>query len=860
MISTTTSKIQYSPDGATVIFAIPFVFLDNSHVKVVKTVAGVSITQVIDTHYTLAGAGGSGGGSLTMLVAPALGSKLTILRTIPITQLVTYLANDNFPHKSHETALDKLTTIIQQLDEKLNRAIVFPETEETAVFTTLSEKGSRVSKMLGFDGNGDMVLLDLDLANLELTISSTINTGDIVDGAVTPIKLSNPFDMNAVGLALTLPMQCLTKENFKDEPYVYDWTRLFLILPDLCVLNNTVFPGMISRDQCMKDAIFDQRLRVGFGGSGRVTDDRPQIEILDASLAVNGIYHYDGAKYIRADNLIKITNVIVAGLPVWKIWTVDEVTPYYYSNDSATTPDQVVEWKFSTGINIGITDTTRSRLDPAIYEICEVNGKVKATHFIGNGAGLTNLPTSASFGITALDFRKGSHGSRFAQNSYSMINSNGELMTFGTGGARMGLGGVLNVLLPRKACFMLGVDAIDGVSDNLNNGVDYIVKVVHRYTSTFALSNTGILYACGNGSNGSLGQGDTLDQVVFKSIRFGASASTNKVIVSFSISDGRDNTCSCLAIDVDGQVWAWGYNGQGQLGDGSTADRTKPVKPAAMVGKVATQVVIVGGLNGSSCALISDGSIMTAGFNGAGELGMGDLVQRNTFTANAVLTTGVVEIYGACHFNTASRTAFYARKSNNDFYGWGYNGQGNLASGDLLNKTTPQLITGNVTQAFLGGDESKSVWVWKSGLSQLRAFGFNTSGQLGVGDALNKNVQTAVVELQAAIIAAGGIIDLVTINWTTCTAVALLTNGEVWCSGYNIQGQQGNNTVVTTNIFKKSLLSHPLNIALGIGLDNVYVLRSDRTVWTCGPNTGYTHGSGEPATTQSQVPLKVKVI
>ena len=80
-----------------------------------------------------------------------------------------------------------------------------------------------------------------------------------------------------------------------------------------------------------------------------------------------------------------------------------------------------------------------------------------------------------------------------------------------------------------------------------------------------------------------------------------------------------------MALKSDGTVWAWGDNGYGQLGDGTTTDRTTPVQVSGLSGVTA----IAAGCY-HTVALKSDGTVWAWGYNGYGQLGDGTTTQRTT--------------------------------------------------------------------------------------------------------------------------------------------------------------------------------------------------------------------------------------
>jgi hypothetical protein len=121
-VQSDTSRISYAGNNSTsTSYAVPFVFLENTHLKAIaKTSAGVESVVTLTNH---AGAGNVNGGTVRTAVAVPATSTLTIYRDVPITQTTTYAEGGDFPAASHERALDKLTTITQQLDRRINTCV-----------------------------------------------------------------------------------------------------------------------------------------------------------------------------------------------------------------------------------------------------------------------------------------------------------------------------------------------------------------------------------------------------------------------------------------------------------------------------------------------------------------------------------------------------------------------------------------------------------------------------------------------------------------------------------------------------------------------------------------------------------------
>ena len=153
-IATSIGRVQYNGNGTTVLFTVPFYFLDNSHLQVVVTSSsGVDSTKVLTTDYTVSGAGNPAGGSITMLAAPAVGEKLAVIRNIAITQTTDLVDNDPLPAEVLETSLDKAAMIDQQLAEKMDRALIM--SAGTTVSGQLPDAATRANKLLSFDSSGN---------------------------------------------------------------------------------------------------------------------------------------------------------------------------------------------------------------------------------------------------------------------------------------------------------------------------------------------------------------------------------------------------------------------------------------------------------------------------------------------------------------------------------------------------------------------------------------------------------------------------------------------------------------------------------------------------------------------------------
>lgn len=161
-VSSTISRSgPYAGAGTTGPFAVGFRFLEDAHLRVVKTNSqGVDADLILGIDFFASGAGEANG--FVILVAPlATNERLTILRAVPATQEADYVQNDAFPAESHERALDKLTMIAQQQAEQLGRTLRLG----VSVNASPEFPSPSPNKFIGWDSAGTR-LVNADIADL----------------------------------------------------------------------------------------------------------------------------------------------------------------------------------------------------------------------------------------------------------------------------------------------------------------------------------------------------------------------------------------------------------------------------------------------------------------------------------------------------------------------------------------------------------------------------------------------------------------------------------------------------------------------------------------------------------------------
>ncbi len=156
-VSSATNKVSYNGNGSTTVFAYGFKIFDQDDLTVIlRNASGGETTQSISTNYTVSGVGSASGGNVTMGTAPASGQSLTIIREQPLTQGLDLVANDPFPAASFEDQLDKLTFMVQQHQEELNRSIKGSKTTTITDPSFTEDATARANKVFAFDASGNI--------------------------------------------------------------------------------------------------------------------------------------------------------------------------------------------------------------------------------------------------------------------------------------------------------------------------------------------------------------------------------------------------------------------------------------------------------------------------------------------------------------------------------------------------------------------------------------------------------------------------------------------------------------------------------------------------------------------------------
>lgn len=215
-----------------------------------------------------------------------------------------------------------------------------------------------------------------------------------------------------------------------------------------------------------------------------------------------------------------------------------------------------------------------------------------------------------------------------------------------------------------------------------------------------------------------------------------------------------------LMIDENESLWAWGYNSYGGIGDGTTTKRSEPVKIKDGITKACT-----GGYH--TLAIDKDGGLWAWGSNTHGEV-------SNSSTSQILSPIKIMENIKSVAAGNAHSMAL---DNDGKVWTWGWNAHGNLGDGTTTDRKAPSVILDDVKQIYAGVSQGYAI----KNDNSLWAWGYNGNGAIGDGTTNNCLYPKKIME---------NIKDL-----SACRHVlAIDIQGNIWAWGNNSHGQVGDGT------------------------------------------------------------------
>jgi len=386
---------------------------------------------------------------------------------------------------------------------------------------------------------------------------------------------------------------------------------------------------------------------------------------------------------------------------------------------------------------------------------------------------------------------------------------------------------------------------------------------------TIILKSDGTVWTWGTGGFGKLGINTTTGRSLVPVEVHGA-ANIDYLHSVMAIMGGETHN---MALKFDGTLWSWGYNFVGELGDGTTNDAATPVQVGLNSVPPLTSVTKLGGRTYFSLAVKSDGSIWAWGMNGAGQMGNGTtganvltpVLVSNSQPGQAVnnplqvscgytygvalLTNGMVWAWGSgphgelgAGTNTqnlipiqvpgvSNVTAIsagwkhtLALESNGTVWAWGLNSHGELGDGTAINRSNAVQVLNLSNIVMVSGGDYNSIalrsdgTVWKWGLNDVGELGLGTNDNAGVGPGVDLIAHP--FPMQVTLDKFGnGFSNVVQVSNRDYHNLALKTDGSLWMWGANDQGQCGDGT--TNDLYRPSpVVGLGARTSLGLNLEN----------------------------------------
>lgn len=301
------------------------------------------------------------------------------------------------------------------------------------------------------------------------------------------------------------------------------------------------------------------------------------------------------------------------------------------------------------------------------------------------------------------------------------------------------------------------------------------------------LTESGDVWGWGFNNEGQVGDNSTVQRNYPKPLHWGSNPKPRIIKMANTDNGYAGGSTSIYAIDDQANLWVWGYNGYGQLGVGNTTSSYFAPYKTSLSGVV--DVAAGGGHVSHAMVRLQNGDVYAAGYNNYGQTGIGS-------TSGNVLTWTRINLPGPCvKFSTS---AYYEGGT----YGlMGHSlwlledgrvfAAGNNTHGQIGNSTTTHANSGPVEITSL----NNIVDIWNIGEyhgssmavdanGNLFGWGRNGYGELGLGDTTQRTVPTLNPIKDVVTVRFGG-------TWSYRSSLLLTKHGEVYSAGYNGYGQCG---------------------------------------------------------------------
>jgi alpha-tubulin suppressor-like RCC1 family protein len=289
-----------------------------------------------------------------------------------------------------------------------------------------------------------------------------------------------------------------------------------------------------------------------------------------------------------------------------------------------------------------------------------------------------------------------------------------------------------------------------------------------------------------------------------------------------------------IALKDDWTVWAWGYNGAGQLGDGTIAPHNLPIQVKGPNGLGwLTDIINVAAGNQHSVALTGDGHVLAWGGNTFGQLGNASF--ESSYVPIYVLKDNDEPFDDVIAIASGTNHVLMLTEEN-ELWAWGQNENGQLANNNPVSFNRPLRITGLPSNRIvqIAAGDSHSMVLLDNG--EIWSWGDNAFGQLGIGNVVSTMIPTVVIQDNG-----NPLTNIVSISAGSFHTLALSNDGYIWAFGDNENGQLGNGS--NAALSKPAKVQHPDNgqplseiVYIAAGTSHSLALQNSGNIWAWGNN------------------------
>lgn len=291
-------------------------------------------------------------------------------------------------------------------------------------------------------------------------------------------------------------------------------------------------------------------------------------------------------------------------------------------------------------------------------------------------------------------------------------------------------------------------------------------------------------------------------------------------------------------------LYAWGSNSAGQIGDSTTTNKSSPVF-------IKADIVTVAGGGNYAHFIDTDGKLWSVGQNNIGQLGIGTSLDNRS----SPVQVGSATDWYSVSANTEHSLAIKEYTSGGKLFAFGNNVFGRLGLGDTTDRSSPVQVGSNADWLMASAASIHSVAIrYKAGsnfeIGSLWAWGSDNFGRLGIGSLGNRSSPVQVGSDQFWHVVSAGNSHTLALKWDAENT----GDYSLWSWGTNNSGQLGLGDTISRNS-PVQIGSNQRYISISAGLNICAAIKEDNTLWTWGLNNSGQLGDG--TTTNRSSPVQV---